>query len=139
MKVKEVMTEHAVWISSNESIQAAEQKMKDLDVGSLPAGENNHMVGIITDRDIVVRSVCEARDAATTKVKDVMTPHITYCFDDQEIEEAARLMREKKLRRLTVLDRTKRLVGIVSLGDLAVETGDEHLAWETLERVSEPA
>jgi len=64
-----------------------------------------------------------------------MTPHITHCFEDQEIEEAAELMRENRIRRLAVLNRQKRLVGIVSLGDLAVESGDEHLAWETLERV----
>ena len=81
-----------------------------------------------------------ARDAIPNapKVREVMTPHITYCFEDQDIEEAAELMREQKIRRLAVLNRQKRLVGIVSLGDLAVDSGDEHLAWETLERVSEP-
>ncbi len=138
MKVKDVMTEHAACISPDDPIQAAAQKMKNLDVGPLPVCENDRLVGIVTDRDIVVRGVCDACDATTTKVKDVMTRHIIYCFEDQEIEEAAELMRTKKIRRLAVLNRQKRLVGIVSLGDLAVETGDEHLAWETLERVCEP-
>jgi len=138
MKVKDVMTEHAVCISANASIQAAAQKMKDLNLGPLGVGEKNQLVGIITDRDIVVRGVSAACDATTTKVKEVMTPHIAYCFEDQDIEEAAKLMREKKIRRLAVLDRKKKLVGIVSLGDLAVETGVEHLAWETLESVCKP-
>lgn len=138
MKVRDVMTEHAQCISPNESIQAAAQSMRTLDVGALPVCENERLTGIITDRDIVVRGVCEACDPKTTRIGDVMTPHITFCFDDQDIEEAAKLMRQKKIRRLAVLDREKRLVGVVSLGDLAVESGDEHLAWETLERVCEP-
>jgi CBS domain-containing protein len=138
MKVMDLMTKPAVCISANASLQTAAQKMKELDVGPLLVGEKDRLVGIITDRDIVVRGVCEGFDVATTRVQDVMTPHITYCFEDQEIEEAARLMREKRIRRLTVINRQKRLVGIVSLSDLAVESGDEHLAWKTLERVSEP-
>ena len=138
MKVHDVMTPHAECIAANEPIQAAAQKMKSFDVGALPVCENDRLIGMITDRDIVVRSVCEACDAKSTKVIDVMTPHIVHCWDDQDIEDAAALMREKKVRRLAVLDREKRLVGVVSLGDLAVETDDEHLAWETLERVCEP-
>jgi CBS domain-containing protein len=138
MKVKDVMTAHAECISPSDSIQHAARRMRDLDVGALPICDNDRLAGIITDRDIVVRGVCEACDAQTTPVEDVMTPHITYCFEDQEVQEAAELMRQKKIRRLVVLNRGKRLVGIFSLGDLAVETGDEHLAWETLERVCEP-
>ncbi len=138
MKVKDLMTKPAVCISCNASVQAAAQKMKELDVGPLLVGERNQLVGIITDRDIVVRCVCNGFDAQATKVGAVMTPHVTYCFEDQEIEEAARLMRQKRIRRLTVINRQKRLVGIVSLSDLATESGDEHLAWETLEGVSEP-
>lgn len=137
MKVKDIMTEHAEWISPGDSIQAAARKMKDLDVGCLPVGENHQVKGIVTDRDIVVRGVSDGCDPKTTEVRDVMTPHITYCFEDQDIEDAGELMREKKIRRLVVFNRQKRLVGILSLGDLAVESGDEHLAWETLERVCE--
>ena len=137
MKVKDVMTEHAEWISPSDSIQSAARKMKDLDVGCLPVGENHRVIGIVTDRDIVVRGVCDGADAKSTEVRDVMTPHITYCFDDQDVQDAGELMREKRIRRLVVLNRQKRLVGIVSLGDLAVESGDEHLAWQTLERVCE--
>jgi CBS domain-containing protein len=138
MKVKDVMTENAKCISPDDSIQSAAKSMKTLDVGALPVCDNDRLSGMITDRDIVVRGVCEGRDAAATKVRDIMTPHISFCFDDQDIKVAAKVMRQKKIRRLVVLNRQKRLVGIVSLGDLAVETGDEHLAWETLEQVCEP-
>ena len=108
-------------------------------MGPLPVcGDNDRLVGMITDRDITVRAVAEACDPRTTTVQDVMTPDVVYCFDDQDVQEAARLMKEHQVRRLVVLNRDKRLVGIVSLGDLAVETGDERLAGKTVEQVSLP-
>ncbi len=94
---------------------------------------------MITDRDITVRAVADACDPRSTTVEEVMTPDVVYCFDDQDVQEAARLMQAHQIRRLVVLDRDKRLVGIVSLGDLAVETGDEKLAGKTLEEVSLPS
>jgi len=139
VNVKDVMTKGAECISPTASLQTAAQRMKDLDVGPLPVCENDRIVGIITDRDITVRGVCQGCSPKTTTVRDIMTPQIVFCFEDQDVQEAARLMWDKQIRRLVVLNRKKRLVGIVSLGDLAVETGDEHLAWQTLERVSEPA
>jgi len=123
-----------------DSIAAAAQRMKDLDVGALPVcGDNDRLVGMVTDRDITVRATAESCDARSTCVKDVMTPDIIYVFEDQDVTEAARLMKENQIRRLVVLNCDKRLVGIVSLGDLAVDTGDEQLAGATLEAVSEPA
>jgi len=112
--------------------------MKDLDVGPLPVCEGDRLVGMVTDRDITVRAVAEGCDSRTTTVRDVMTSDVVYCFENQDVEEAARLMKEHQVRRLIVLSRDKRLVGIVSLGDLAVETGDEHLTGRTLEEVSLP-
>jgi len=113
--------------------------MKQLDVGPLPVcGENDRLVGIVTDRDIAVRGVAEACDPKTTTVQQVMTPEVVFCYEDQDVREAARLMQERQIRRLVVLNRDKRLTGILSLGDLAVETGDEHLAGKTVERVSQP-
>lgn len=139
MKVKDVMTRGAECISPDASIQEAAQRMKSLDIGPLPVCENDRLVGFITDRDIAVRGVAERCNNRTTTVRDVMTTGIIYCFEDQDIEDAAETMRDRQIRRLVVLNRNnKRLVDIVSLGDLAVETHDEHLAWETLERVSEP-
>jgi CBS domain-containing protein len=94
---------------------------------------------MITDRDITIRSTAGARDPRKATVREAMTPEVVYVFDDQDVAEAAQLMEEKQIRRLVVLDREKRLVGIVSLGDLAVKSGDDELSAETLEQVSEPA
>jgi CBS domain-containing protein len=113
--------------------------MKNLNVGVLPVcGDNDRLVGMITDRDIVVRAVAEGCDPRTITVKEVMSPDVLWCFEDQDVKEAAQLMRENQVRRLVVLNHDKRLVGIVSLGDLAVETGDEKLSGSTLEQVSLP-
>jgi CBS domain-containing protein len=138
MKIKEVMTRGAECVPPSCTLQDAARKMKNLDVGPLPVCDNDRLVGILTDRDITVRAIAEGRDPKTTKVGEVLTPDVIYCFEDQDVQEAARLMKENQIRRLIVLNRDKRLVGIISLGDLAVETGDEQLAGETLEKVSEP-
>ncbi|MHB8898249.1 MAG: CBS domain-containing protein [Thermoguttaceae bacterium] len=137
MKVKDVMTAGAECISPDASIQEAAQKMRDLDIGPLPVCENDRIAGFVTDRDIVVRGVCEGCDNRSTTVKDVMTPGIVCCYDEDDVEEAGRKMQENQIRRLAVLNKDKRLVGIVSLGDLAVETRDEHLCSRTLEEISE--
>jgi len=138
MFVSDVMTKGAECVRPGNSLREAAQKMKNLDVGPLPVCDNDRLVGMITDRDIAVRAVAEACDPRTTTVKDVMTPDVVYCFEDQDVQEAARRMQEHQVRRLVVLNRDKRLVGIVSLGDLAVEAGDEKLAGRTLEHVSLP-
>lgn len=138
MKVQEIMTKGTECVSPSSSLQEAAQKMRNLDVGPLPVCENDRLVGMITDRDITVRAVAEGCDSKRTTVKQVMTPDVVYCYEDQDVQEAARLMQENQIRRLLVINKDKRLVGIVSLGDLAVETGDERLAGETLEQVSQP-
>jgi CBS domain-containing protein len=120
-------------------LQAAAERMKTLDVGTLPVCENDRLVGMITDRDITTRAVAQGFGGTVGCARDVMTPDVVYCFADQDVAEAARLMQNHQIRRLVVLNRDKRLVGIVSLGDLAVDAGDEQLAGETLEKVSEPA
>jgi len=113
--------------------------MRDLDVGLLPVcGDHDRLVEMLTDRDISVSAVAEGQDPKATRVSEVMTPNIIYVFEDQDVNEAAQLMKENQVRRLVVLNRDKRLVGIVSLGDLALDTGDEELAGATLEAVSEP-
>ena len=140
MQVKQVMTAGVEVARPDDSIASAAVKMRDLDVGALPVCANNdRLTGMITDRDITVRATAGCCDPAGTWVRDVMSPEIVYCFEDQDVSEAAKLMREKQIRRLTVLNRDKRLVGIVSLGDLAVEAGDDRMAGETLEAISEPA
>jgi CBS domain-containing protein len=113
--------------------------MQQLDIGPLPVCDGDRVVGMLTDRDITVRAVAEGRDPRTTTVRDVMTPDLVYGFEDQDIQDATRLMEQHQIRRLPVLNRAKRLVGMVSLGDLAVRAGNPPLAGEVLEQVSEPA
>jgi CBS domain-containing protein len=97
------------------------------------------LTGLVTDRDITVRGIAEGRNPSKTKVSDIMSKDLTYCFEDDEVEEAAQVMEIKQIRRLPILDRDKQLVGMVSLGDLSVRTGDQTLAGETLQEISEPA
>jgi len=139
MRVSEVMTRGAECISPDASLQEAAGRMNALNVGSLPVCDNDRLAGMITDRDVTVRATAGACDPCSTRVRDVMTTGIVYCFEDQDVSEAGRLMEENQIRRLAVLNRDKRLVGIVSLGDLAVKTGDKGLSGKTLEQVSEPA
>jgi len=138
MQISEVMTRGAECIRPDATLQAAAERMKDLDVGALPVCDHDRLVGVLTDRDISVRAVAEGDSPWTARVSEVMTPGIIYCFEDQDVSEAAQLMKDKQVRRLPVLNRAKRLVGIVSLGDLAVETGNEHLVGDALEGISEP-
>jgi len=138
MKVNEIITHDPEVIRPETILIEAAQKMKSLDIGMLPVCDGDRLVGVITDRDIAVRGVAQGYDPKTARVQEVMTPEVIYCFDDEDVKDVAKKMEEKQVRRLPVLNREKRLVGIVSLGDLAVRTGKEKLAGEVLERVSEP-
>jgi len=139
MRIRDVMTPGAECTRPETSLQEAAERMKNLDVGSLPVCENDRLVGMLTDRDITVRATAGACDPCSTHVRDVMTPDVVYCFEDQEISDASRLMEDHQIRRLVVLNRAKRLVGIVSLGDLAVKAPEKGRSEATLEGVSEPA
>jgi CBS domain-containing protein len=121
MYVREVMTPDVVIASPEDTLQCAAEMMVDIDAGVLPVGENDRLVGILTDRDITVRAVAAGKEPAECKVRDVMSPDIKYIYDDESIEDAARNMTSLQVRRLPVLNRDKRLVGIVSLGDLALK------------------
>jgi len=141
MRLSEIMTREVEVVAPDAPIAEAARKMQELNVGSLPVCDGQRLVGMVTDRDITVRATSGGRDPNATRVRDVMTGDVTYCYEDQDVSEAARLMEEQQIRRLVVLDRNKRLAGIVSLGDLAVDAQgleDEELA-DTLEQISEPA
>jgi len=138
MKLSEVMTRHVEVIHPDATLQEGAEKMKSLNVGSLPVCDGERLQGMITDRDITVRATVEGRDPASVRVSDVMTPEVAYCHDDQDVQAAADLMAQKQIRRLPIVDRNKRLVGIVALGDMAVDAGDEELSGDVLESVSEP-
>jgi CBS domain-containing protein len=140
MLVREVMTRGVECTRPDATLQEAAAKMKSLDVGVLPVcGKDDRLAGMITDRDITVRAAAEGESPKVIKVADVMTPDVFYCFEDDDVVEASRLMQEKQVRRVVVLDRGKRLTGIVSLGDLATEPGSKGAAAEALEEVSGPA
>jgi CBS domain-containing protein len=139
MKISEIMTTDFEMIDSTKSLLEAARKMKSLDVGFLPIREGTRLIGLVTDRDIVIRGLAEGLDPGSTQVKDIISSEIVYCYDDDNVEEAAQLMEDNQVRRLIVVDHEQTPVGIVSLGDLAVKTGQDRLSGEVLERVSEPA
>ncbi len=137
MKVKEIMTENPKVIQPGTSIKEAAGIMRDLDVGVLPIADGDNMSGILTDRDIVIRAVAEGKDPGEVKAGEIASGDITWCYEDEDVEEVSGKMKKDKIRRLPVVNREDKLVGIVSLGDLAVE-GSEEMAGETLEEVSTP-
>jgi CBS domain-containing protein len=140
MQIRDIMSHGVEVIPPHARVQEAAAKMKELDIGSVPVCDGRKMVGVITDRDIAIRLVAAGLDPSA-KVSDIMTTDVTYCFEDQDVEEAATLMEVNQIRRLPVVNRDKHLVGIVSLGDLAVRTEgteDQDLAEEALQEISEP-
>ncbi len=138
MLIKEIMTPSAEIVHPQTSVKDAAARMKILGVGVMPVGDQDRLVGMLTDRDITIRTVAEGKDPNKTEVGHVMTPDITYCFEDQELNEAAELMKKDKVRRLVVLNRDKRMVGMCSIGDLAVH-GDQTAAADILAQISKPA
>ncbi|HEY7559604.1 MAG TPA: CBS domain-containing protein [Candidatus Binatia bacterium] len=139
MLLKEIMTRDVDVVNAGTMLREAAAKMKALDVGVLPVADNGLLAGILTDRDITVRATADGRDPNTTKVTEVMSTDLVYCLEDQEVEEAVSVMEARQIRRVPVLNEEKRLVGIVSLADIAIHAGDRNLAGETLQEVSKPA
>ena len=137
-QLKDLMSGDVKVISPDMSIRDAARQMRDGDFGMLPVGENDRMIGTISDRDIAIRAVAEGKDSAT-KVRDVMSEGIAWAFEDDSVEEAAKIMSTRQVRRLPVVDRDKRLVGIVALGDFAVESSEIRPAAEALSEISKPS
>jgi CBS domain-containing protein len=137
MKVREAMTQDVRLVKPNQPISEAARVMADLDIGALPVEENDRLVGMITDRDIAVRAVAAGR-GPDTPVSDVMSRDVKYCYEDQSIDEVTQNMGELRIRRLPVLTRDKRLIGILSLGDLAIDEGARDEAGEALGGISRP-
>ena len=117
MKVREAMTGNVRLTSPDRSIREAAQMMIDQDIGALPVGEDDRLVGMITDRDIAVRAVAQGL-GPDTKIRDVMSEDVLYCFEDEDLDDAAQNMGDIKVRRLPVLNRDKRLVGIISISEI---------------------
>ena len=138
MKLKDVMTTQVEVVRPDASIQEAAEKMRSLDVGALPVCDGQQLKGMVTDRDITIRATAQGRDAKSTPVREVLSPELTYAFEDQDLEDAERLMQEKQIRRLPVLSRDKQLVGIVALADVVAEAGKKDAA-RTVQAVSKPS
>lgn len=135
MRVSEAMSRDVRIITPGQPVREAARLMAELDAGALPVGENDRLIGMITDRDIAIRAVAAGK-GPDAPVRDVMTPQIRYVYEDEDLSEAVKIMREAKVRRLPVLNREKRLVGILSLGDVAVSEPPK--ATEAVRDVSKP-
>ncbi|MHC4159018.1 MAG: CBS domain-containing protein [Planctomycetota bacterium] len=139
MRVRDIMTLNAEMMSPDCNLVEAAEKMKSLEVGALPVCEGDSFVGMVTDRDIIVRAIAEGKNPLRTSVGEIMTPDVFSCYEDDDIHDAAEVMEEKSIHRLLVLNIRNKPVGFVSLADFACKSRDERLAWEILEKISEPA
>lgn len=137
MKVNEVMTREVRLVRPDQTLRSAARLMAEMDIGSLPVQENDRLVGMITDRDLAVRGMAEGL-GPDAQVSEVMTLDVKYCFDDQSVGEVARNMADIRVRRLPVVNRDKRLVGILSLGDVACQDSTVDEAGIALSGVSKP-
>ena len=136
MKVSKIMSRDVRLVNPDHTIGEAASLMAEIDAGALPVGENDRLVGMVTDRDIVIRAVALGK-SVDTKIADVMSKEMLYCFDTDEIDDVTRNMGKAQVRRLPVVNKDKHLVGIVSLGDLA-RKDDATTIGETVTRVSTP-
>jgi CBS domain-containing protein len=138
MKLSEIMTRDVVIMQPDDSLQSAAKKMRERNIGFLPVCDGEDLIGVISDRDITIRALADGMDVSIMLGRDLMTTPAIYCFDDQDVSEAAKIMEENQIRRLVILSRDdKRLVGVISLGDLARnQTADR--SGKVLQKVSEP-
>jgi CBS domain-containing protein len=135
MKVKDVMHKGVEWVTPDTPVADVAKKMREHDIGAVPVGEDDRLVGMVTDRDITIRAVAGNRDISKLAVRDVMTSGIIYCRDAEEVDDAVRIMESKQIRRLPVIDENKRMVGIVALGDIS-HAASRDLAAEVMKAVS---
>jgi CBS domain-containing protein len=136
MRVSEAMTREVRVANPTQTIRDVAKMMAEIDAGAVPVGENDRLVGMITDRDIAIRAVAQGK-GPDTPVREVMSQDIKYCYDDEDLEHVAENMGDLQIRRLPVVNREKRLVGIVALGDIARHE-DHHTTGETTADVSKP-
>ena len=135
MKVAQAMHTGAQWIAPDVSLSEIAERMREDDVGALPVGENDRLIGMVTDRDIVVRGLDGRADPLQLTARDVMSRPIVYCNANEELEDAVTIMESKRIRRLPVIDENRRMVGMLSLGDVAAKASPS-LSAETLRAVS---
>lgn len=136
MKVRQVMTADVYTVRPDASIFDIAELMRDEDIGAVPVVEDNKLIGMVTDRDIVVRALADSKDPSSATARSVMTNRLLYCFDDQSVEEVLDNMGDRQVRRMPVVDRDKRLVGVVSIGDLSSAAPPDR-AGESLSQISQ--
>ncbi|KAI9030512.1 hypothetical protein DFJ74DRAFT_702807 [Hyaloraphidium curvatum] len=136
-KVADLMTKDIEIVTPDTPLKEAAMKMKSNDTGFFPVGENDRLVGTVTDRDIVIYAVAEGKDYNNATVKDAFTKGVHYVFEDQDVSEAIKEMKDRQLRRLPVLNRDKRITGVLSLGDVATGHGDQGQVAGALKEVSD--
>lgn len=137
MKLADIMTRDVTVVSPTDSVQRAAQIMDELNVGSLPVCDGRRIIGMVTDRDLTVRIAAQGRSPEEARVEEAMSTNVRWCFEDEDVDAVIEKMGDTQIRRLPVVDRDHNLVGIVSLGDIAVKSDD--IAEEALEGVSRPA
>ncbi len=136
MQVREVMTTNVAYVDPDMSLKDAAVRMRDIDTGFLPVGENDRLVGTITDRDMAVRAIAEGFDPVSHKVREAMSAHVVYCYEDQDVKEVLKVMEEKQIRRIPILNRDKRMVGVLSIADAAARAHEDEEVGEALERIA---
>lgn len=136
MLAKEVMSKKPEFLSPNATLKQAADQMRTHDYGFIPIGENDRLIGAITDRDITIRAIAEGKDPNKTTVRDVMSKGIYYCFETDNLEKVAQQMEKLQVRRLVVLSKDKRLIGVISLGDIATKCHNPKLCSELTEKIS---
>ena len=136
MEISKAMHAKADWVSADTPVSEIARLMHQDDIGAVPVGKDDRLIGMVTDRDIALRVVAEGRDPARTTAEDIMTKGIIFCRTNETVEDAIHLMTHKKIRRLAVLDDKKRLAGMLSLGDISHAVGRE-LSGELLRSVSD--
>jgi CBS domain-containing protein len=136
LKVRDAMHSGVTWVEPDANLVELAQEMRDEDIGAIPIGENDRLVGMVTDRDIICKGVAIGGDISSMTARDVMTGPILYCRVEEDVEDAVRLMEANKIRRLPVIDENKRMVGMLTLGDIAA-VGNRELSGEVVQAVTE--
>jgi CBS domain-containing protein len=137
MRISEAMTRDVRICTPGQTIREVARTMGEIDAGAMPVGENDRLIGMITDRDIAIRAVAQGK-GPDTPVREIMSEHVEYCYDDEDLERVAQGMAEVRVRRLPVVNREKRLVGILSLGDVARKEAQPNVVAEAVAEVSTP-
>ena len=135
MKVKQIMHKGVQWVSPNTPVTTLAKKMLEQDIGAVPVGENDRLIGMVTDRDITLRALANGKDISKLTANDVMSKGVIWCRDSDDVNQAARLMESKHVRRLPVIDENKRMVGMLSLGDIS-QGASQRITTEVIKAVS---